>query len=233
MANNPLRQDSNGTANALRSKLQGLGAGTYDPEFMKQYRATSVMTPTQPSTPFIPQPNPAENKSQLVRKKILVYSGDRDDRVGSTASDFQTTLNTTLDDVVKLELRSFQVPRGIFNVISPNLELRVRIEWIRANSETMDNFPAPQYPNIPATINLTTVPASNLTTIYITAGSYTWEAYANAWAKSMSNYVESLMGKFPTGDDWITAMVNDDGKVEFYSVDDGLQFFLNTSYNTA
>lgn len=224
MANNPLRQDSNGTANALRSKLQGLGAGTYDPEFMKQYRSQSVMTPTTPTVPFIPQPNPAENKSQLVRKKILVYSGDRDDRVGSTASDFQTTLNATLDDVVKLELRSFQVPRGIFNVISPVLVCRFRFEWTRANSDTLLNFPPPAYPNIPTTLN--TIFSQGV--CYIQAGSYTWEAYANAWAKAFTNIVISFMGHFPTGDDWITAMVNDDGKMEFYSVDNGLRFYINT-----
>lgn len=227
MANNPLRTDSNGTANALRSKLQGLGAGTYDPEFMKQYRTS--MPPAPNTVPFIPNPNPAENKSQLVKKKMLIYSGDRDDRVGSSASDFQITLNTTLDDVVKLELRSFQVPRGIFNVISPNLEVRIRIIWTRANSDTMANFPPPAYPGIPASITTSTSPSSVFTSIYITAGAYTWEQYANAWAKSMSNYVVSLMGTFPTGEDWITAMVNDDGKIEFYSVDDGLNFFINTT----
>ena len=228
MANNPLRQDSNGTANALRSKLQGLGAGTYDPEFMKQYRGQTPMMPSQPSAPFIPQPNPAENKSQLVRKKILIYSGDRDDRVGSTPSDFQTTLNATLDDVVKIELRSFQCPRGIFNVSSPNLEARMRIDWTRANSDTLQNFPPPQYPQIPA--SLTTTFANGV--CYITAGSYTWEEYANAWAKSFSNKIKSFMGDFPTGDDWITAEVNDDGKIEFYSVDDGLRFHIDFA-NTA
>ena len=221
MANNPLRTDSNGTANALRSKLQGLGAGTYDPEFMKQYRTS--LPPAPNTAPFIPNPNPAENKSQLVRKKMLSYSGDRDDRVGSTPSDFQTTLNTTLDDVVKLELRSFQCPRGIFNVVSPVLECRLRFDWTRANSDTLLNFPPPAYPNIPATLSSTFTAG----VCFITAGSYTWEEYANAWAKSFTNNVKSFMGDYPTGDDWITAMVNDDGKIEFYSVDNGLRFYIN------
>lgn len=226
---NPLRQNEN----TLRSKLQGLGAGTYDPAFMSQYsNPNSVSAPPPNSMPFIPTPNPMLDKSQLVRKKLLVYSGDRDDRVGSTASDFQVTLNTTLDDIVKLELRSFQCPRGIFNVVSPVLQVRIRIEWIRANSDTMNNFPPPQYPGIPATINTTTTPvASNYTSIYITSGAYTWEEYANAWAKSMTNYVISLMGEFPTGDDWITAEVNDTGNIEFYTVDDGLILKLDTQFN--
>lgn len=223
MSNNFLRQDSNGTSQALRSKLQGLGAGTYDPEFMKQYRSVSNVMAQPNQAPFIPAPNPAENKSQLIKKKMLIYSGDRDDRVGSTPSDFQTTLNATLDDVVKIELRSFQCPRGIFNVSTPNLEARMRIDWTRANSDTMLNFPAPQYPNIPATLT-TTFPNG---VCYITAGSYTWEEYANAWAKSFSNKIKAFMGDFPTGDDWITAEVNDDGKIEFYSVDDGLRFHID------
>jgi hypothetical protein len=227
MANNPLRTDSNGTANALRSKLQGLGAGTYDPEFAKQYRTS--LPPAPNTAPFIPNPNPAENKSQLVKKKMLIYSGDRDDRVGSTASDFQITLNTTLDDVVKLELRSFQVPRGIFNVLSPVLEIQVRILWNRNQSDLMRNHPAPAFPHIPATITTSTTPASNFTSIYITAGAYTWEEYANAWAKAMDNYVKGLMGVLPGQDEWITAMVNDDGNIEFYTCDDGLQLFILTS----
>ena len=51
MSNNFLRQDSNGTSQALRSKLQGLGAGTYDPEFMKQYRNVSNVM-AQPKQSF-------------------------------------------------------------------------------------------------------------------------------------------------------------------------------------
>jgi len=225
MANNPLRQDVAGSA--LRTKLQGLGAGTYDPEFMKQFRGTPATMNPGPSVPFIPAPNPAENKSQLIKKRMLLYSGDRDDRVGSTPSDFLITLNSALDEVVKIELRSFQCPAGVFNIDGNNSTINFGFDWTRANSPALSpggSYPPPAYPQINAT--LTVLPGVNQ--VSIAPGSYTAEQLGKAWVSALNENINYWLTQFPIpGNQWISGQVNQAGKLELYSVDSGLLFTVS------
>ena len=225
MANNPLRQDSNGTSSALRSKLQGLGAGTYDPEFMRQYRGSSQVMSSPPSAPFIPAPNPAENKSQLVKKRMLLYSGDRDDRVGSSPAQFQITLNSSLDEVVKVELRSFQSPSGIFNIDSNNGSLQLSWSWTLANSPYF--VANPPTGALPPVTDVGTY-AANI--ISLPPGSYTAQQLVTTLAKTMSDWIAYYLGDFPVpGTPWITGLINAAGQMELYSLDNGLAFGLQTT----
>jgi hypothetical protein len=223
MANNPLRQDSNGQSAMLRSKLQGLGAGTYDPEFARQYR--QQMPPQNPTVPFIAAPNPAENKSQLIKKRMLLYSGDRDDRVGSTSANFQITLNTSIDEVVKVELRSFQTPTGIFNIDATNNQFQLSWLWTLADS--------PYYVAHPPTGLLppstsTGIYASN--TLTINPGSYTPSSLVKQMAKQMNDWISYYLGSFAVpGIDWITGSINEAGQIELYSLDAGLVFGIQTT----
>jgi hypothetical protein len=223
MSANFLRQDSNGTSQALRSKLQGLGAGTYDPEFMKQYRNVSNVMANPNQAPFIPAPNPAENRSQLVKKRMLIFSGDRDDRVGSSSTNFQITLNSALDEVVKVELRSFQSRGGINNVDGYNNAFEFRWNWTRSNSDYYVANPPPVGANPPTSftrnfnqVGIQTIPF----------GSYTDLQFIQAVARAMNDNITYHIGRFADGSPWITGGIGETGKMELYTLD---KFYLCVS----
>lgn len=226
MSANPLRNDTNGM---LREKLQSLGAGTYDPAFMTQFRQVPPMSSASTS-PFIQAPNPAENKSQLVKKRMLLYSGDRDDRVGSTPSNFQITLNQTLDDVVKVELRSFQCPSGINNVTASNHHFRMDFVWTLANSDYFIRNPPPTPLPVgwkPPATETQTYSSANL---FIPPGSYTDQQFIDAVAKTMNDHVVYYLGRHPIpGQAWISGGIGESGNFELYSYDEGLTFGLRTN----
>lgn len=207
------------SANPLRQKLQALGAGTYDPSFVNQYRQAP---PTTPSTmPFVQPPNPAAERSQLIRKKIVLFSDDRDDRTGSTSSDYEITLANSIDQVVKIELRAFICPMGIYNITELNNYFPFTFAWTAANSGLL-NKPSSTSGSISGTI-------------YVIPGAYDPRAFAEAIADKINDFINYYIGAPLSGTTnlrWIEAEVDDDRKLVLSSLDTGLTFTLGT-YPTA
>lgn len=210
MSRNPTSGDD-----PLRSKLQALGAGTYDPAFMAQYNNPAVMTNPQQTTPFIPPANPAADQTKLLRRKILLYSGDRNERAGSQSSDFEITLAKSLDEVVKIELRNFVLPTGIFNVSEKNQSFKITWAWTPTNSTS-----------IPAANKPTAVASSGADACDIPIGAYSPDGLVAAVVKAIQDNINSQM-VYPAGapqQDWITGQLDASQKIQLYSIDNGLTF---------
>ena len=206
------------SANPLRQKLQALGAGTYDPSFVNQYRQPP---PTTSSTmPFVQPPNPAAERSQLIRKKIVLFSDDRDDRTGSSSSDYEITLANSIDQVVKIELRAFICPMGIYNITELNNFFTFTFAWTAANSGLL-NKPSDK--------------GSTSGTIYVIPGAYDPRAFAEAIADKINDFINYYIGAPLSGTSnlrWMEAEVDDDRKLVLSSLDTGLTFTFGT-YLTA
>jgi hypothetical protein len=200
-----------GNSNPLRSKLQALGAGTYDPAFMAQYKNPNVSTNPSAPPPFIQPANPMLDQSKLIRRKMILYSEDRNDRAGSTTSSFEITLSQAVDEVVKIELRSFVVPTGIFNVVENNQTWNFTFAWTAANS----TLPSPPANNSPAPFN-----------VNIAVGAYSPDSLVVAVVAALNSAISYYLGD---RDDWITGQLNASQKIELYSIDKGLTFTWNSS----
>ena len=207
----------------LRAKLQALGAGTYDPAFMAQYNNPALMTnPTAPP-PFIAPPNPAAEQTKLLRRKILLFSGDRNERAGSQSSDFEITLAKSLDEVVKIELRNFVLPTGIFNVNEQNQSFKLSWTWTPANSTT-----------IPAANKPTATGSSGYDPCDIPLGAYSPDGLVAAVVKTVQDNINSQMS-YPAGapqQEWITGQLDASQKIQLYSIDKGLTFTWDSGSTT-
>ena len=199
------------SANPLRSKLQALGAGTYDPAFANQYK--TQLPPANTPPPFVQPPNPAAERSQLLRKKIVLFSDDRDDRTGSTSSDFEITLANSIDQVVKIELRAFICPMGIYNITEANQAFIFTFQWTQANSTL---------PSAPGNHGPTTG------TLYLFPGAYNPRSFAEAVADKINQQINYYIGAVPgaSGLEWMEAEVNAQNQIVLSGLDLGLTFSI-------
>jgi hypothetical protein len=211
----------NSVQQAMRERLQMMGAQTHDPGFTKSHPNTPMAHQT-PHIPFVQPPNPVANVPKLQKHKLVLYSPDRVPGALSSDSNFRIKLAHPVDDVVKVELRSFLSPNGIYNItFSPSITFQWT--WTGANS--------PFYTNIAPVFGIPVPTNQSLTTlIYLNNGSYSPTGLMKELVSKMNDNIAGMLGDYGGGTstsrrtEWITGQVNAAGRIELYSEDLGLVF---------
>lgn len=206
-----------GNGNPLRTKLQALGAGTYDPAFMAQYRNPNVSTNPNAPPPFVQPPNPVLEQSKLIRRKMILYSDDRNERSGSTSSDFEITLAQSVDEVVKIELRSFICPTGIFNIKENNQQFNFTFAWNPTDS------------TLPTALKPAAVPSTSQN-VSIPVGAYSPDDLVEAILIALNSAIGYYLNTVPGSNQvWMTGQLDASQKIQLYSIDKGLIFTWSSS----
>lgn len=201
--------------NALAMKMGNFGQVNQD--FQKAYDLKASL-PSQ--MPFIQPNKPSLDKTTLVKKSVVLYSG-APGVSGPSTSDFNIVLAKPLEGVVGVQLRSISSPNGIYNITALNNTFAFDWVWTNANSTT-DWVTG-------------TKPANNSGMVYVSIpnGSYSLRDLVKAMTDGMNSWIEGVLGNWAGyyfGDDtwaWIVGDVGSNNKAEFYSQDLGLNFALS------
>jgi hypothetical protein len=238
----------NNALSQLGGKLSAYGANTYQPSFQANYSSPTSVNPTPSQMPFVQRANPALDKFKYIRRKLVIYSGDRE--LGSASeSNFRIKLQKPIDEVVKVELRSFTLPTNIVNVPETACEFNFSFAYDPKKS-SMSTLPKTAYIPVDLSGNVMAVDLSgtplvpdisgNKTNIYnsglitrvklsLPVGTYTPTSLALAMAEQMDNHLVYLFGNPPTGWKWIEGVVNRNGNIELYSIDHSISFAIDTT----